>query len=365
MRIGKLWSVRLAGLFAVSVAAWAQSGGHRGPTGGPQSPSDLQVYFVDVEGGQSTLFVMPDGESLLVDTGSPDARNPNAPRDATRIAAICKLAGVTKIDNLVVTHYHSDHVGGLPQLSGMVPVGRFIDHGVNRESEAVEGGGSTVAGWAAYQKVLADGHAEHLVAKPGDVLPVKAMKVEVVSGDGEVIAKPLASGGERNAACAASPVKEVENTENDRSLGMVITFGKLRILDLGDLTWAKERGLMCPVNKIGKFDVYIVSHHGLDRSGSPALVDAIAPRVAIMDNGAHKGGAPTTFETIEGSSRLKDLWQLHTAEGSDAKHNVAESRIANLPGPDAGNYLKLTGRTDGSFSVTNGRTGETVEYPAK
>ena len=159
-------------------------------------------------------------------------------------------------------------------------------------------------------------------------------------------------------------MKDAESTENDRSLGLVITFGKLRILDLGDLTWNKERGLMCPVDKLGKVDVYIVSHHGLVNSGSPALVDAIAPRLAIMDNGPRKGGAPATFETIEGSSRLKDLWQLHTAEGSDAKHNVAESHIANLAGPDAGNYLKLTAGMDGSLSVTNGRTGETVEYPA-
>ena len=320
---------------------------------------DLEIYFVDVEGGQSTLFVAPDGESLLIDTGSADPRNANAPRDAGRIAALCKLAGVKKIDNLVITHYHSDHVGGLPQLVAMVPVGRFIDHGINREDEA-----STVAGWNAYQKVLADGHAEHLVVKPGDALPVKAMHVEVVSADGEVIAKPLAAGGGANAACKASPVKEVENSENDRSVGMVITFGKLRILDLGDLTWGKERGLMCPVDRLGKVDIYIVSHHGLDRSGSPALVDAIAPRVAIMDDGGHKGGASTTFETIEGSSRLKDLWQLHTAEANDAKHNVVDSRIANLPGPDTGNYLKLTARTNGSFAVTDSRTGETVEYPA-
>src|ERR1017187_1356924 len=132
----------------------AQGGGeHRGPSGGPQKNHDLQVYFVDVEGGQSTLFVAPDGESLLVDTGSAGA----TARDATRIAAMCKQAGVTKIDNLVVTHYHSDHVGGLPQLVGMVPVGRFIDHGINRESEAVQGGGATVAGWNAYQKVLGGG----------------------------------------------------------------------------------------------------------------------------------------------------------------------------------------------------------------
>jgi beta-lactamase superfamily II metal-dependent hydrolase len=403
MRIGKpkMWSLGLAVLLALGSVARAQSmGEHRGPTSGSQGigehrgpnsgarsgRGELKVYFVDVEGGQSTLFVMPGGESLLVDTGSPDSRNPTAPRDASRIAAVCKLAGVTKIDNLVVTHYHSDHVGGLPQLVGMVPVGRFIDHGENREGAEVQGGASTVAGYNAYQKVLGevgaeptgsgpriDGYtawqkkmlgAEHLVVKPGDVLPVKAMKVEVVSGDGEVISKPLAAGGEQNAACAASPLKAAEGTENDRSLGLVITFGKLRILDLGDLTWAKERALMCPVDKLGKVDVYIVSHHGLVNSGSPALVDAIAPRVAIMDNGTRKGGAPATFDTIMGSSRLKDLWQLHTAEGSDAKHNVAEPRIANLPGPDAGNTLKLTGRMDGSISVTNGRTGETVEYPA-
>jgi competence protein ComEC len=273
----KVWGLGAVAFLAMGIMARAQSNGeHTGPSGGIQR-GDLQVYFVDVEGGQSTLFVMPTGESLLVDTGSPDARNPNAPRDASRIAALCKIAGVTKIDNLVVTHYHSDHVGGLPQLAAMVPIGRFIDHGINRESEAVQGGASTVAGWTAYQKVLADEHAEHLVVKPGDVLPVKAMRVEVVSADGEVIAQPLAAGGEKNAACATSPIKDVENTENDRSVGMVITFGRLRILDLGDLTWAKERGLMCPVDKVGKVDVYIVSHHGLDRSGSPALVDAISP----------------------------------------------------------------------------------------
>src|ERR1019366_3382764 len=247
MRIGKLGGAGLAVLLAVGGSAWAQSGATKtaAAKGGNQ---ELQVYFVDVEGGQSTLFVAPSGESLLVDTGSAG----DDARDAGRIAAMCKQAGVTKIDNLVTTHYHSDHVGGLPELMTMIPVGRFIDHGVNRESEAVQGGASTVAGWTAYQKVLADGHAEHLVVKPGDVLPVKAMHVEVVSADGEVIVKPLAAGGEKNRACGSSPLKDAEGTENDRSIGMMITFGKLRILDLADLTWAKERPLMCPVNKLGK-----------------------------------------------------------------------------------------------------------------
>jgi competence protein ComEC len=359
-------------LLVLTTPARAQDGGsHRGPTA-PVSKAgqgDLQVYFVDVEGGQSTLFVAPDGESLLVDTGSPDPRNPTAPRDAGRIAAVCRLAGVKKIDNLLVTHYHSDHVGGLPQLVTMVPVARFIDHGPNREGAEVQGGAPTVAGYNAYQKVLAEGHAEHLTVRPGDILPVRAFHVEVVSADGETIAKPLAAGGQPNPACATSPAKDVEGTENDRSIGMVITFGKARVLDLGDLTWGKEPGLVCPINKLGKMDVYIASHHGLDRSGSPALVDAIAPRVAVIDNSGRKGAVATTIDTIRGSSRLQGLWQLHTAEGNDRAHNPEESHIANLPAtatsPDAGNYLKLTVRTDGSLSVTNGRTGETVEYPAK
>jgi hypothetical protein len=272
---------------------------------------------------------------------------------------------VAKIDNLVVTHYHSDHVGGLPQLVAKVPVGRFIDHGVNRETPDVQGSAPTIAGYEAYQKVLAEGHAQHLVVKPGDVLPVKMMRIDVVSADGEVISKPLPGGGAQNAACAASPVKDAEGSENDRSVGMMMTFGRTRIMDLGDLTWAKERGLVCPVNKLGKVDVYVASHHGLDRSGSPALVDAVVPRIAVIDNSGRKGAAATTIDTIRGSGRLQDLWQVHTAEGNDAAHNVADSHIANLPGADAGNYLRLTVRANGSMAMTNPRTGETVEYPAK
>jgi competence protein ComEC len=375
MRIAKVLLAGVAGLLAVGQAVagpappanpadrdstGAGSAGAAGHSGAAVRDS-LQVYFVDVEGGQATLFVTPAGESMLVDAGWPG----HMERDADRIVALCKLAGVTKIDNLVVTHYHIDHAGGVPQLAAKIPIGRFIDHGINRESEAVSGGSETVAAWTAYQKVLADGHAEHLVVKPGDVLPVKGMHVEVVSADGEVLGGALPAGGKDNAECDASPVKEAEGTENDRSVGLVITFGALRIVDLGDLTWAKERGLVCPVNKLGAADVYIVSHHGMDRSGSPALLEALSPRVAIMDNGATKGGSPETYETFQGLSTVVDLWQLHTAEGNDAQHNAAESHIANLPGTDIGYYLKLTVHPDGGFSVMNSRTGASEGYRAK
>ena len=349
------WLNMVAVTVALGITAGAQITTSHGPTPSRTSDGSLQIYFIDVEGGQATLFVGPDGESLLVDTGWPGSNG----RDADRIVAAAKAAGVTKIDNLLITHYHVDHVGGLPQLVARIPVGRFIDHGVNREDE-----GGTAAVWNAYQKTLQDGHTEHLVVKPGDVLPLKSFRAVVVSADGQVIDRPMPGAGGNNPACNASPTKPVESNENDRSAGIVITFGNLRIADLGDLTWGAERPLMCPIDKLGKVDIYLASHHGLDRSGSPALVNAISPRLAIINNGGHKGGAATTFEVIEGSPRLKDLWQLHTAEANDAKHNAAESHIANLPGPDAGNFLKLTVREDGTFSVTNSRTSETVAYPA-
>jgi Predicted hydrolase (metallo-beta-lactamase superfamily) len=315
---------------------------------------DLKVYFADVEGGQATLFVPPTGENLMVDAGWPGAAN------ADKLVALANTAGVTKIDNLVITHYHIDHVGGVPELAARIPVARFIDHGVNRETDDK----ATVTSYENYQKMLANGHYARLTAKPGEILPLTGMHVEVVSADGNVIAKPLPGAGATNAACAASPLKDAENTENDRSVGMMITFGKARIADLGDLTWNKERLLMCPVNKLGKVDVYIVSHHGFNRSSSPALLNGIAPRVAIMDNGATKGAEADAWAIVDHSPRLKDLWQLHTAIHTDAAHNSKDSRIANLPGPDAFHYLVLTVHRNGSFAVTNSRTHQTVEYPA-
>jgi competence protein ComEC len=315
---------------------------------------DLKVYFADVEGGQATLFVPPSGENMLVDAGWPGTAN------ADKVVALCKLAGIKKIDNLVITHYHTDHVGGVPEVAARIPVGRFIDHGINREDDDK----ATVSGWQAYQSLLAKGHYAHLTVKPGEILPITGMHVEVVSADGNVISKPLAGAGAVNAACAASPLKPAENTENDRSVGTIITFGKLRIADLGDLTWNKERLLMCPVNKLGKVDVYIVSHHGFDRSSSPALLNAIDPRVSIMDNGATKGAEAGAWTIVDHSPGLKDLWQLHTAIHTDAAHNVSDDRIANLPGPDAAHYLLLTGHRDASFAVTNSRTSQTVNYPA-
>ena len=322
-----------------------------------QSKNALRIYFVDVEGGQATLFVTPAKQSLLIDTGWPG----NQGRDADRIVAAAKLAGLNKIDYVLITHFHADHVGGAPQLAARIPIATFIDHGENRESTDAP----TVQVWKAYQELLASGKYKRITAKPGDVLPIAGIHAVVVSADGAVMDAPLPGAGEQNPACKNAEQYPADLTENIRSLGTVITFGKLQILDLGDLTRDKEMELVCPRNKLGEIDVYIVSHHGWYQSGSPAFVNGIAPRVAIMDNGAKKGGSPSAWEVIEKSPRLENLWQLHFSDEGGDTHNVAEEFIANPPGPDAANYLELTAWPDGSFEILNSRTHKTNRYSPK
>ncbi len=236
----------IATLLAPQTAA-TQSGAFR------NTQSTLKIYFIDVEGGQSTLFVTPAGQSLLIDTGWPG----NNFRDADRIAAAAKEAGLKQIDYVLLTHYHDDHIGGIPQLVSRIPVGAFIDHGPNREpAPGVE------HDYAEYQKVLATGKSKHILAHPGDTLPIQGMTMKVITADGDMISNPLPGAGQPNEFCKTTETRPADPTENARSLGTEITFGKLKILDLGDLTWAKEMQLMCPTNKLGRVDILIVSHHG-------------------------------------------------------------------------------------------------------
>ena len=164
---------------------------------------------------------------------------------------------------------------------------------------------------------------------------------------------------QENSACRNAEHFKPDQTENSRSVGTLITFGKLKILDPGDLTHDKEFKLMCPTNQLGKVDLYIVSHHGSSESGSPVLLNSIAPRLAIMDNGATKGGSASVWDTIKQSPRLEDLWQLHFSNAGGADHNVPAQFIANPQGPDAGNFFKVTAWEDGAMEVFNSRTQKT------
>ena len=323
-----------------------------GPAHTAPPSKSLQVYFVDVEGGQATLFVTPQGESLLIDTGWPGNNN----RDADRIVDAAKRAGISKIDYVLLTHYHADHAGGVPQLAAKIPIGAFIDHGPNRETTA-----DTQQNFENYQKVLAEKRAKRIIVKPGDVLPIEGMHAEVVSADGVLISSPLAGAGAPNPACSTTEKRPADQTENARSLGLLITFEHARILDLGDLTWDKELELVCPTNKIGPVDLFIVSHHGWLQSNSPALLAAISPRVSVMDNGAKKGGSPSSWDIVHHATK-QDLWQLHYSDEGGQAHNSAEALIANIPGPDGGNYLKATVGPQGSIEIYNARTQSSKQY---
>ncbi len=314
----------------------------------------LRIYSIDVEGGQATLMVSPTGASMLVDTGWPE----NNGRDADRIVAAMKDAGVTKLDKVLITHFHVDHVGGVPNLVQRVKVGEFLDHGVNREDSDI-----TRHDYAAYIKAI--GSTPRRTVHPGDTIDIPGLSVIVLAADGEHIAAVPGVKPEPNPWCGSEPKWELDQTENPRSAGILVRYGKFRFLDMGDLTKAKEIPLVCPDNLIGHVDLYLVNHHGFNLSNTRAFVDAIHPRVAIMNNGAHKAGSPEAWQTVHESPGLEDLWMLHTAEDSDAAHNSAEALIANPKGNGEGHFFEVVAHTDGSFSVMNSRTGMTKQYAAK
>ena len=203
-----------------------------------------------------------------------------------------------------------------------------------------------------------------MLARPGETLKVGDMEVRFVSAAGDLIKTPLPGAGAPNPLCGAYTPKDPDPTENARSVGMLITYGRFRMIDLGDLTWNKEHDLACPNNLIGTVDLYLTTHHGMNISGAPALVHALKPRVAVMNNGWRKGGTPEAWQTVHDSPGLEDLWQIHKAVAGGAEHNAPDARIANLD-ETTGNEITVNARRDGGFEVVNTRTGERKRYEKK
>lgn len=326
----------------------------------------LQIYSIDVEGGQSTLIVSPTGQSLLIDTGWSGFNG----RDADRIVSAAKAAGVSYLDYVLITHYHRDHVGGVPQLADRIKIGTFVDHGPNQEDSDV-----TREDYAAYEKVVAV--HKHLVVKPGDRLPTKGIDVLVLTAAGEHISKALPGAGRPNLNCANEPKPAVDTTENARSIGVLITYGKFRMLDLGDLTKDKELELACPRNLIGTVNLFIVTHHGFNQSNAKALVAAIHPDVAIMNNGANKGASPDAWQIVHdavdspksrGMLRIvgqENLWQLHHADDNPQGDNVNADYIANpVTTQDGGYDIDALANSDGTFVIINARNKLRGSYGA-
>jgi beta-lactamase superfamily II metal-dependent hydrolase/catechol 2,3-dioxygenase-like lactoylglutathione lyase family enzyme len=361
--------------FLIVLLAAAPAAAQRGASA--QRAQSLDIYFIDVEGGQSTLIVSPSGESLLIDAGLPGER------DAGRIVAAAKQAGLTRIDFMLVTHYDADHVGGVKDVADRIPIRNFVDHGPRLPDQGVFPSPNYQAMVqrvdASYAEARARGR--HIEVKPGDRLPIEGIDVVIVSGQGATIKSPLPGGGASNPPCRDFVPQDEDKTENIRSVGTVIGLGRFRMLDLGDLTWNKEQELVCPNNLLGTIDVYLTTHHGLNLSGPPVIVHAVRPRVAVMNNGPRKGDSAEAWKTLKSAPGLEDIWQLHysvsrppNAEFHEASNNggsdlnAPEQFIANLVENAAHTpayAIKLTARPDGSFAVTNMRNEYTKEYKAR
>jgi competence protein ComEC len=322
---------------ATLLAVWLCAGSAR-------AADPLRLYFVDVEGGQATLAVSPSGGSLLIDTGWEGFGG----RDAVRIKAAAKEAGVTRLDYLLITHFHADHVGGVANLLEQLPVATFLDHG-----PSVESGDYPPAYAAAFAR------AKHQVVKPGDKIPLKDLDITVMAAASQDIDRR----GEPNPHCEGLAPRPGESGENPQSVGVVIGYGRFRMADLGDLTWNRELALLCPENKIGKVDLYLTTHHGAE---SPKAIWAMAPRVAIMNNGARKGGSAAGWKTLMASPGLEAVWQLHFALANGGEANAPDAFIANLAeNAGDGTPLKVEARADGSFTVTNPRNKFARTYPPR
>jgi competence protein ComEC len=320
-----------------------------------QGASRLSLYAIDVEGGQATLVVSPSGESLLIDSGWGGFDG----RDASRIVAAAKAAGVKRIDYLVTTHYHVDHAGGVPQLAEKLPIVTFVDHGPS--TEAGERGGELL-----YKSYLAAREkGKHLQVKAGDTLPVKGIDVRVLSAAGDVMNTTLAGAGQTTASCATFTPPPDDTTENAQSIGLLITFGDFRILDLGDLTADRDWRLACPTTKIGPVDLMIVANHGTADATSAPLVTAVRPRVALLNNGPKKGNSSEIWHRVKNSPESPDIWQLHFSAEGAKDYNSPDMFIANVDDPCAGDFVRVTAFKDGAFSVFNSRNHYEKLYQAR
>jgi beta-lactamase superfamily II metal-dependent hydrolase len=361
----RAWMIFLLGLAAAGLT--------------PAQTKTLDVYVIDVEGGNAVLFVSPTHETLLMDTGNVGAIA--APRDAARIIEAMKDAGVQQIDHLITTHWHGDHFGGLAELAAKVPIKEFIDHGPNVQP----GEGPDTFLRDTYPKLYAN--AKHTVAKAGDKIAMAGLDVRVVTSANKTIQTPLPGAGKPNPYCSSFKAGDA-NAEDPMSVGIHVTYGKFRTVHLGDIAKQGEFDLVCPNNKLGTVDVLLGLHHGVGSSNSPVLVWGLHPRVAIMNNGTRKGGDPDTMKTVHSSPGLEDLWQLHFSQLSGQEYSVPGMFIANVaddkpaampiepitapaPGPNAppapvhngtAYWIKLSAQQDGSFTVTNSRNGFSKTY---
>ena len=327
-------------------------------------PRNLSIYWIDVEGGAATLIVSPSGESLLIDAGWEVGD-----RDAKRIFAATQRAGLTKIDDFILSHFHADHAGGLQGLAKLIPIGKCFDRGdfIEPANQKWRDGYLSVCG------------SRRTIVKAGERIPLKGLQVDIVASDGQLIAQPVFAngGGQPNPLCATAENKPKDVPENQLMVGALVTYGRFTFLDLADLDWEKEMELACPVNKVGQVTIWQTGRHGaLDGAGAPGFLYAVKPQVVIVNNGPRKGlGGPSPgfdkaqtvhYERIAHTPGIEGIWQGHLSL-FDRDHNTAANMIANLEDTAEcqGHWIEASVARDGTYTITNSRNGFSRTYAAR
>ncbi len=317
----------------------------------------LDICFIDTVGGAATLIVTPRRETILIDGGWP------IERDAQRILhAVRDTAGRSRIDHMIVTHWHTDHYGAITLLNDRLAFGRFYDRGM--PDEYSRDPSQMPEQMRAYQR-LTGGQA--IRVDPGDVIPLRQSLI----GPQVHLRCLMASGrvdeaveGTPNPYCAQHEDKGVDPSENALSIVLLLSYGAFDFFLGGDLTWNAEKYLVCPVNRVGQVELLQVDHHGLKSSSNPVLVHALAPRTAVMYNGPEKGADRETLETLRGSPGLRDFWQMHHNTRLTAAEQAPRERIANPDDPNGGRAIRVSvDRAGRDFRVWIEPGGEPVGYP--
>lgn len=316
------------------------------------APAHLRIYLVDVEGGAATLMVTPAGQAILIDTGWAGFGG----RDTDRILHAMHEAGVHRIDYLISTHYHDDHIGGIKALSARVPVGLYLDHGLLPHGVPKD---ITASLYDTYLQVT---KGKRRPARPGESLPLKqvagepAISLHVISAARKV--RSLAD-APMNPRCKDLTQQPYDVTDNANSVAVVLQYGKFRYFDGGDTTWDVEGTLVCPKDEVGPVSLYQVDHHGMDISNNPVLIKTLHPKAAIENNGAHKAGMPAAYHHVLEALPAQDIFQLHRNMATSAADNAPAINTANPGATDLGKGFDVIVAPDSkSFEIINERTGQ-------